>query len=206
MISVSFIKSKLNKIETIKKIDKSNASYIHIDLMDGLYVSNSNLDNYLDGLSNTTKPLDVHLMVNNPLNYIDNFAKLNTEIITFHLDSLDNPLEVINKIREYNIKVGIAINPSDNINIIDNYLDLIDYVLVMSVVPGKGGQEFIKDTINKVELLQNKNVLLGIDGGINSETIKYLKNYKVDIYVSGSYICMSDNYNEQIKKLKNLLK
>lgn len=206
MISVSFIKSKLNKIETIKKIDKSNASYIHIDLMDGLYVSNSNLDNYLDGLNNTTKSLDVHLMVNNPLNYIDNFAKLNTEIITFHLDSLDNPLEVINKIKEYNIKVGIAINPSDNINIIDNYLDLIDYVLVMSVVPGKGGQEFIKDTINKVELLQNKNVLLGIDGGINFETIKYLKNYKIDIYVSGSYICMSDNYNEQIEKLRNLLK
>lgn len=206
MISVSFIKSKLNKIETIEKIDKSNANYIHIDLMDGLYVENNNLDNYLDGLSNTIKPLDVHLMVNNPLNYIDNFAKLNTEIITFHLDSLDNPLEVINKIKEYNIKVGIAINPSDNIYILDNYLDLIDYVLVMSVVPGKGGQEFIKDVINKVELLQNKNVLLGIDGGINSETIKYLKDYNIDIYVSGSYICMSDNYNEQIEKLRNLLK
>lgn len=206
MISVSFLKSKLNKLDTINKIDKSDANYIHVDLMDGIYVENNNLDNYLDGLENTIKPLDVHIMVDEPIKYIEDLSKLNTEIITFHLDSCDSPLEVINKIKEYNIKVGIAINPSDNINIIDNYLDLIDYVLVMSVVPGKGGQEFIKDTINKVELLQNKNVLLGIDGGINSETIKYLKNYKVDIYVSGSYICMSDNYNEQINILRSLLK
>lgn len=206
MISVSFIKSKLNKIDTIKEIDKSNADYIHVDLMDGLYVENNNTNNYLEGLDNTLKPLDVHLMVNNPINYIDDFAKLNTSIITFHLDSCDNPIEVINKIKKYNIKVGIAINPSDDINIIDKCLDLIDYVLIMSVVPGKGGQEFIKDTVNKIKLFQNKNVLLGIDGGINSETIKYLKDYNIDIYVSGSYICMSDNYNEQINILRDLLK
>lgn len=206
MISVSFIKSKLNKLDTIKKIDKSNADYIHVDLMDGLYVENSNIINYLDGLNNIIKPLDVHLMVNNPINYIDDFAKLNTKIITFHLDSCDNPLEVINTIKKYNIKVGIAINPRDNINILDKYLDLIDYVLIMSVVPGKGGQEFIKDVLDKLVLLQNKNILLGIDGGVNSETIKYLKDYHVDIIVSGSYICMSDNYNEQINKLRGLLK
>lgn len=206
MISVSFIKSKLNKIDTIKEIDKSNADYIHVDLMDGLYVENNNTNNYLEGLDTTLKPLDVHLMVNNPINYIDDFAKLNTSIITFHLDSCDNPIEVINKIKKYDIKVGIAINPSDDINIIDKYLDLIDYVLIMSVVPGKGGQEFIKDTVNKIKLFQNKNVLLGIDGGINSETIKYLNGYNIDIYVSGSFICMSDNYNEQINLLRSLLK
>lgn len=201
MIAVSFIKSKFNKLETIKKIDESNAEFIHVDLMDGEYVNNSNIENYLEGLENTIKPLDVHLMVNKPLKYVDELAKLNTKIITFHLDSLDNPLEVINKIKSYNIQVGIAVNPSDDISILDNYYDLIDYVLVMSVVPGKGGQEFIKDVLDKVEFLQDKNILLGIDGGINNETIKYLKDYKVDIIVSGSYVCMNDNFNKQIEKL-----
>lgn len=206
MISVSFLKSKLNKLDTIKKIDKSDANYIHVDLMDGIYVENSNIINYLDGLNNTTKPLDVHLMVNEPIKFIEDLAKLNTEIITFHLDSCDNPLEVINKIKEYNIKVGVAINPSDNINIINDYIDLIDYVLIMSVVPGKGGQEFIKDVLIKLDYLKNKYLLVGIDGGINSETIRYLKDYDIDIIVSGSYICMSDNYNEQINILRSLLK
>lgn len=206
MISVSFLKSKLNKLDTIKKIDKSDANYIHVDLMDGIYVENSNIINYLDGLENTIKPLDVHLMVDEPIKYIEDLAKLNTEIITFHLDSCDSPLEVINKIKEYNIKVGIAINPSDDINIINDYIDLIDYVLIMSVVPGRGGQEFIKDVLIKLDYLKNKYLLVGIDGGINSETVRYLKNYDIDIIVSGSYICMSDNYNEQINILRSLLK
>ena len=201
MIAVSFLKSKFNKLETIKKIDQSNASLIHVDLMDGLYVNNSNIENYLEGLHNTNKQLDVHLMVNNPLKYIDDIAKLNTKIITFHLDSLDNPYEVIKKIKDNNILVGIAINPSDNLNILEKYYDLIDYVLIMSVVPGLGGQEFIKEVLDKVKLLQDKNILIGIDGGINNETIKYLEDYKIDIIVSGSFICMSDNYNEQIEKL-----
>lgn len=206
MISVSFLKSKLNKLDTINKIDKSDANYIHVDLMDGIYVENNNLDNYLDGLENTIKPLDVHIMVDEPIKYIEDLSKLNTEIITFHLDSCDSPLEVINKIKEYNIKVGIAINPSDNINIINDYMDLIDYVLIMSVIPGRGGQEFIKDVLIKLDYLKNKYLLVGIDGGINSETIRYLKNYDIDIIVSGSYICMSDNYNEQINILRSLLK
>ena len=201
MIAVSFLKSKFNKLETIKRIDQSNASLIHVDLMDGLYVNNSNIENYLEGLHNTNKQLDVHLMVNNPLKYIDDIAKLNTKIITFHLDSLDNPYEIIKKIKDNNILVGIAINPSDNLNILEKYYDLIDYVLIMSVVPGLGGQEFIKEVLDKVKLLQDKNILIGIDGGINNETIKYLEDYKIDIIVSGSFICMSDNYNEQIEKL-----
>lgn len=201
MIAVSYLKSKFNKLETIKKIDESNANFIHVDLMDGVYVENNNIENYLEGLENTNKPLDVHLMVNKPLKYIDDLAKLNTKTITFHLDSLDNPLEVINKIKRYNIQVGIAVNPSDDINILDNYYKLIDYVLIMSVVPGLGGQEFIKAVLDKVKFLQDKNILIGIDGGINNETIKYLKDYKIDIIVSGSYVCMSDNFNEQIEKL-----
>lgn len=202
MIAVSFLKSKFNKEDTIKKIDESTASLIHVDLMDGIYVKNNNLLDCLNGLKNTKKPLDVHLMVSNPLSFIDEVANLNTEIITFHLDSNDNPIEVIKKIKSYNIKIGIALNPKDNVSILDNYYELIDYVLIMSVVPGLGGQEFIPSTIEKIDFLQNKGILLGIDGGINDQTIKYLKKYKIDIIVSGSYVCMSDDFNKQIESLK----
>lgn len=204
MISVSYLKSKFDKKTTIEKIDQSLADMIHVDLMDGKYVENKNFNIFevINDLKDTNKPLEIHLMVNNPEIYIDELAKLKPFIISFHLDSTKNPLEVINLIKDYNIKVGIAVNPDEEVNILNDYLDLLDYVLIMSVVPGKGGQSFIKEVLNKVNLLENKNILIGIDGGINEKTIKYLKEYKIDNIISGSYICMNDNYNNQIKKLK----
>lgn len=207
MISVSYITSKLNRIETIKKIDESVADLIHVDLMDGVYVENNNftISELENNFNDVNKELDVHLMVNNPIKYIDVLTKLKTKLITFHLDSTNNPIDVINKIKENNILVGVAINPDDSLNVLDKYYDLIDYVLIMSVVPGKGGQSFMPEVLNKIKLLENKNKLIGIDGGINSETIKYLKGYNIDIYVSGSYICMSDDYNKQIELLKENL-
>jgi len=207
MIAVSYLKSKYSKEETIKKIDESIADFIHVDLMDGIYVENNNftIDEVINDLKNTTKPLDIHLMVDNPIKYIDDLAKLKPNTITFHLDSTNDPKEIIDLIKDYNIKVGIAINPNEDISILNNYYDLIDYVLIMSVYPGKGGQEFIKEVLEKVKLLENKNLLIGIDGGINSETIKYLNDYNIDIIISGSYVCMSDNYNESINLLKNAM-
>ena len=205
MIAVSYLKSKFSKLDTIKKINESIASLIHVDLMDGTYVENDNLCDYLTGLEHTKKPLDIHLMVNNPLNFIDELAKLNTKLITFHLDSEDNPFEVIEKIKSYGIKVGIALSPNDNLNNLDKFYEYIDYVLIMSVIPGVGGQEFIPEVIDKIKDLQSKNIMIGIDGGINNKTIKYLKNYKIDIIVSGSYICMNDDFDNQIKELKKVL-
>lgn len=205
MISVSYLKSKYERDVTINKINESIADYVHVDLMDGLYVPNKNFTilDLLDTLSKITKPLDIHLMVKNPEDYLDYLIKFDPKIITFHLDATDKPIEVIKKIKENNIQVGIAINPNEDIKILNDYIDLIDYVLLMSVYPGKGGQEFIPSVLEKVRLLNNKKVLIGIDGGINKETIEYLKDYKIDIVISGSFICMSDNYNESIKLLKN---
>jgi len=205
MISVSYLKSKFEKKETIKLINESNADFIHVDLMDGLYVENKNftIEEVIKDLLDTTKSLDIHLMVNNPIIYIDELAKLKPSIITFHLDSTDNPKEVIELIKDYNIKVGIAINPSDDINILDDYYELIDYVLIMSVHPGLGGQSFIPSVLDKVKYLEDKNLLIGIDGGINDHSIKLLNGYKIDIIISGSFICMSDDYNKQIDLLNN---
>lgn len=204
MISVSYLKSIYSKEETIKKIDKSIADAIHVDLMDGIYAgtNNFNIDEVLNELKNTNKPLDIHLMVNEPEKYIADLASLHPKRITFHLNTSKDILNLIENIKEYNIEVGIAINPDEDITLIDDYLNKIDYVLIMSVYPGKGGQEFIKEVLDKVNYLSNKNILIGIDGGINEYSIKYLKNYKIDNIISGSFICMNDDYNKQIELLK----
>lgn len=208
MIAVSYLKSKFNKIETIKKINESNADLIHVDLIDGLYVENRNftIHELIDDLKDTTKPLDIHLMVKEPENYIDDLAKLKPYIITFHIDSTNKPKEVIELIKDYNIKVGIAINPDEGINILNDFIKLIDYVLIMSVYPGKGGQKFIPDVLNKIKLLENSKLILGIDGGINEESIIFLKDYKINNIISGSFVCMQDDYNKQINKLREMLK
>ncbi len=204
MIAVSYLKSKYPKKDTIKLIDESIADFIHVDLMDGIYVDNNNftIDEVLQDLKNTSKELDVHLMVENPENYVKELATLNVWMITFHLNSSKNPLEMINLVKSYGIKVGIAINPSEDVHILDEFLPLIDYVLVMSVVPGKGGQKFMMEVLSKITYLKNYKVLIGIDGGINSETISYLKDYRINNIISGSFVCMSDDYNKAIESLK----
>ncbi len=204
MIAVSYLKSKYPKKDTIKLIDESIADFIHVDLMDGIYVDNNNftIDEVLQDLKNTSKELDVHLMVENPENYVKELATLNVWMITFHLNGSKNPLEMINLVKSYGIKVGIAINPFEDVHILDEFLPLIDYVLVMSVVPGKGGQKFMMEVLSKITYLKNYKVLIGIDGGINSETIFYLKDYAIDNIISGSFVCMSDNYNKAIESLK----
>ena len=199
MIAVSFLKSKYSRVDTIHKIDESNADLIHVDLLDGIYagVNNIDIDELLTELNNTKKKLDIHLMVKEPLEIIKKLINLNIWAITFHLDATSNPLEIIEYIKSHDIKVGIAINPDEDIHILDKYLDLIHYVLIMSVFPGKGGQEFIQEVLNKIPYLYDKNVLIGIDGGINDESIKYLNNYQIDNIVSGSYICMSDEFDKR---------
>lgn len=204
MIAVSFLKSLYSRRETIQKIDESDADLIHVDLLDGIYAGkvNINEDELIQDLINVKKPIDVHLMVKDPLKYIEKLINLNVWGITFHLNTTDKPLDIINYVKENNIKVGLAINPDEDIHILDKYLDKIHYVLIMSVIPGEGGQEFIPEVLNKIPYLYDKNVLIGIDGGINDSSIKYLKNYQIDNIVSGSFICLSDDYNKQINKLK----
>ena len=202
MISVSFLKSKYSKKETIQLIEDSKANFIHVDLMDGIYVNENNftIDEIMDLLKNVKKSLDIHLMVYNPLIYIKELVKLKPLIITIHLDGTPNIEETIDYLKKNDVKVGLAINPDENEHIIDNYLDKIDYVLIMSVYPGEGGQKFIPEVLEKINYFEDK-LLIGIDGGINEDSIKLLRNYHIDIIVSGSYICMSDNFNEKIDEL-----
>ena len=205
-ISVSYLKSKYDKEKTISMIESSSASSIHVDLMDGDYVPviNNDLASTIELLEYAKKPLEIHLMMNKELNMsIDYLAILKPRIIIIPLD-IPNVLSYIKQIKEYNINVGLAIHPDSDINEIKPYIDIIDSILVMSVYPGKGGQTFLESTIKRLKelnkIVNSHNITIGVDGGINNNTINKIRPY-VQYAISGSYICMSDNYQEQIDKL-----
>ena len=206
-VSVSYLSSKFDKKTTLKKIVESKADYLHVDLMDGKYVENKNftINEVLNDLKSIYIPLDIHLMVNNPDKYLEKLGTLNTEFITFHPSTSKDPNKTIEKIKSLGINVGIAINPNEDIHMIDEYLDKIDLVLIMSVNPGKGGQEFIPEVLDKLDYLKDQNVIVSIDGGINNETIKLIADKKIDIIVSGSYVCSSNDFDEKIACLKKII-
>lgn len=207
-VSVTYLVKIFDINKTISLIEESNADYIHVDFMDGKFVNNTNYetDEIKEFLKDTKKKLDVHVMANDPLDYLDTFKELNTEYFTFHYEAVRDIKSAINKVKEANLKVGIAINPSTSVEKIKTYLDSLDLVLVMGVVPGYGGQEFISSTLDKIKELNmlKGNFKIAVDGGVNDSTAKSIKDSGADILVAGSYIIKSDNYNERINKLKDL--
>lgn len=203
-VSVSFLKTRLTPQETIEELNWTSCDYLHIDVMDGIFVDNKTMD--IDEMTlllrENIKPLDVHLMCSDLKKYIPLYADLLPKYITFHLESVDNVNEVIDFIHSYGIKCGISIRPETSVEELLPYLDKIDLVLVMSVNPGLGGQKFMMesiDKINKLRKLNKGNYKISVDGGINNETIKYVD---VDIAVSGSYVCMSNDFEEAIRNLR----
>ena len=194
-ISASFL--TIDNIDNVNKLVDCDIDYLHLDIMDGIFVNNKN---EVINITNK-KPLDVHLMVNDVYKYIDVYKNLNPTFITFHYEAVTNVLEVVNYIKKFNIKVGLSIKPSTKVEEIIPYLPYLDLVLVMSVEPGQGGQSFIMDTVDKIKKLKELkgNYLIEVDGGINDNTINLVND--ADIIVVGSYIT-SGNYEERIKNLK----
>lgn len=208
-VSVSFLKSNYRKDETIRKIEKTNADYIHVDLMDGIYAGENNIDmERLDCLLwNAKKPLDIHLMVKKPFELIKNIVYLKPTYVTIQVDIDDDIDEIIRYLKRKGIKVGIALNPDQDYKLLDPYINKIDQLLIMSVMPGLGGQKFMLSVLpkikkmNNIRKLNNYKYVINVDGGINDTTIDLVKE-QVDMIVSGSYICCNDNYQKQIDKLK----
>lgn len=193
-----------NRIQATEELNKTNTDYIHIDYMDGIFVDNKEFTiEEIKTLSKiSTKKLDIHIMAENPEPIIQELKGLNIEYITIHYE-INKPLnKIINLIHNQGYKCGISIKPKTNPKNIIEYLKKIDLVLIMSVEPGKGGQKFIPDVLNKIKELKQNNLIIEIDGGINDTNIKELKNI-VDIVVVGSYITNSSDYNKQINNLKN---
>ncbi len=207
-VAVSFLSSD-NYIKCIKKINDSNADYIHVDLCDGKYVKTKNFTlGSLDKLLGTAqKKLHIHLMCNDPLKYVDKLAFYDVSTIIFHLDATKKPSQVIDYISSMGIKVGIALNPSDDINTLTPYLKQIDEVLFLTVNPGAGGQPFQEEVLDKVakfnEIKHDYQIQTIIDGGVNANTISLLIDKDIDIVVSGSFVTNGEDYNERIATLKN---
>ena len=209
MVSASILSIKDNLELSIKELSKTPIDFIHLDIMDGKFVSNTtySIDDARKIIDNSKK-LDVHLMVNDIEKYVLDFSTLNPEFITFHYEATSNIKYYIDFIKSLSIKVGIAINPETDVKVLDEYLKDIDLVLIMSVKPGAGGQKFIPSSIDKVKYLMemkknnNYSYLVSIDGGVNSDTIK---DINTDIVVVGSFLT-NGNYLDNYNKLKENMK
>ncbi len=206
-VSPSMLACNFSKMgEEIQKINSANM--VHMDVMDGNFVPNISFGAYVvkSLRSKSNLPFDVHLMVKDPIKHIDAFADAGADIITFHVESDSNIMDTINKIKSRRKKVGISIKPGTKIETLFPYLKYIDLVLIMTVEPGLGGQEFMPEQMQKANIIkansENKNILIEVDGGINLKTIKIVKKYPVDICVSGTCIFKSKNISETIKQLK----
>ena len=192
--------------EAINKVNNTNTDYLHLDVMDGMFVHNTsyNIEEIKYIINNSNKKIDAHFMVKDPIKYLNVLKEYNLEYFTFHVE-LDNVKYLINKVKENNYKVGLAIKPNTDINVLKEYLDDIDLILVMSVEPGMGGQTFISSTVNRISeiknIIGNRNIKIAVDGGINHDTIKLINN--ADIAVVGSYITSSTNYQEKIDILRS---
>ena len=203
--SISILDCDFNNLEyEINRVNNSNSDLIHIDIMDGKFVPNNTMEKFdMNKISKySDKNFDVHLMVENPEDYISSFITPLTDYISIHLDSkgIDQSLK---SIKENGIKCGLAINPDTKIQKLYPFLEIIDMVIIMSVFPGKGGQKFIENTYYKVETLRNhdKNIDISVDGGVGSSNSKTLISKGASTLVSGSYLMKSNNINNSIKNM-----
>lgn len=204
-LSVSILNSE-NKKEMVKILNNTDISYIHIDVMDGKFVTQKTLpyQELIDISKETNKKLDVHLMMEDPEEYIDNIKEIkNIDTITIHLEINKDIKQILTKIKKLGIKRGLSIKPNTKIESLIPFLEDIDLILIMTVEPGLGGQPFLEESTTRIkqikDLVKDKNILLEVDGGINNNTIDKVK--EADIAVVGSYITKSDDPINQIKSL-----
>lgn len=207
LISTSFLSSD-NYPRDLKILNTTDSDFIHVDVMDGTFVKQKSLPfREMKKIGRfTTKRLDVHLMVAKPKKMIKKYVSLNTEYITVHLENEESIEEELDLIHQYGVKAGLSIAPETPVDLLEPYLDQVDLILLMSVAPGQGGQAFLKETTKRLKqlkkMIQKKNpsILISVDGGINQETKKLVK--EADILVSGSYIIRSSNFQEKITSLR----
>ena len=202
-----------NLYSEIEMVNNSEANWFHIDVMDGVFVPNISFGTPIMKVlkENAKKTLDVHLMIVNPDNYIENFAKLGADILTVHYEACNHLHRTVQRIKDLKMKAGVAINPHTPISTLKSIIKDLDLVCVMSVNPGFGGQSFIESTYDKVKELkslikeQNSNAIIEIDGGVNSENAKKLTDCGANALVAGSFVFKSENPTQTISELSSII-
>lgn len=211
IIAPSMLSSDFGRlIDEIEFVNDSNADLFHLDVMDGVFVPNITFGSPILKIFKkfAKKPLDIHLMIINPENYIEKFSSYNPKILTFHLEATKNIRLTLNKIKKFNIKAGLAINPDTPIHDLEPYINEVSMVCLMGVFPGFSGQKFIKKTLTRLKelkkLIEKKKskALIQIDGGVDLTNTKELSTLGANILVSGSCIFKSKNPKSIIDSLK----
>ena len=210
-VSPSILAADFGNIEReCNLIDKSDADWFHLDVMDGIFVPNISFGMPVVKAIRkmTSKPLDVHLMITEPERHIEKFIEIGSDIISFHIEATNKIEENISLIKSNNVKAGIAINPDTPIDSLIDIINKIDLICLMGVFPGFAGQKFIKNTFDRLKELKkliidnNSKALIEVDGGVKADNYMKLRSLGADVLVAGSYIFNSEDYDLVIKKLK----